>query len=127
MFKLHCLLASAIACVLPLAAGAQEYPAKPIELIVGFAPGGFTDVAARMIAIDLQKRVGQPLITLVASSPLLMIVNPAVAAKGVASFIALAKKDKHALRFASSGSGSSQHLGTAQFVMTTQTEMTHVP
>jgi tripartite-type tricarboxylate transporter receptor subunit TctC len=49
-----------------------------------------------------------------ASTPLLMmIVNPAVPAvpaNDVASFIALAKKNKGALRFASSGSGSSQHI-----------------
>lgn len=56
-----------------------------------------------------------------------MIVNPAVPANDVTGFIALAKKDNSALRFASSGSGSSQHLGAAQFMMATQTEMTHVP
>ena len=182
MFKFHRIVASAIACALPFCASAQEYPIKPIKLIVGFAPGGFTDVAARMIATDLQKRIGQPVIvenkagatgtigadfvaksapdgytlllahqnsnavapalflklpydvvrdftpiTAVASTPLLMIVNPSVPAKDVASFIALARKDKGALRFASSGSGSSQHLGAAQFMMATQTEMTHIP
>jgi tripartite-type tricarboxylate transporter receptor subunit TctC len=62
MFKLHRLVASAIACTLPICALAQDYPTKPIKLIVGFAPGGSTDVAERMIAIDLQKRIGQSVI-----------------------------------------------------------------
>ncbi|MEJ8845818.1 tripartite tricarboxylate transporter substrate binding protein [Variovorax rhizosphaerae] len=182
MFKLHRLLAGAIACVVPLCALAQDYPAKPIKLIVGYAPGGFTDVAARMIATDLQKRIGQTVvvenkagatgtigadavaksapdgytlllahqnsnavapalfpklpydvvkdftpIALVANTPLLMIVNPSVSAKDPASFIALAKKEKGALRFASSGSGSSQHIGAAMFMLATQTEMNHIP
>lgn len=36
----------------------QEYPAKPIELIVPFGPGGGTDVAARSIAIFMERHLG---------------------------------------------------------------------
>ncbi|WP_246777245.1 tripartite tricarboxylate transporter substrate binding protein [Microvirga sp. VF16] len=38
---------------------ASEYPAKPIEMIVAFAPGGGTDVAARSIARFMQKHLGE--------------------------------------------------------------------
>ena len=38
------------------------YPAKPIRFIVGFPPGGSTDVAARLIAPRLSARLGQPLV-----------------------------------------------------------------
>src|SRR4029077_9556108 len=38
---------------------AQPYPAKPIRMIVGFAPGGGTDVTARAIAQLLSDRLGQ--------------------------------------------------------------------
>ncbi len=41
---------------------AQSYPAKPIRMIVGFAPGGGTDVAARVIAQPLADRLGQRVI-----------------------------------------------------------------
>jgi tripartite-type tricarboxylate transporter receptor subunit TctC len=41
------------------AAQAQTYPAKPIRMIVGFAPGGGTDVTARVIAQYLSDRLGQ--------------------------------------------------------------------
>ena len=38
---------------------AQSYPAKPIRLIVGFAPGGGTDVTARVIVQPLSDGLGQ--------------------------------------------------------------------
>ena len=46
---------------LPLAASAQ-YPNKPIHLIVPFGPGGFTDVAARILQKELQPVLGQTII-----------------------------------------------------------------
>lgn len=43
-------------------AQSQEYPNKPIRFMVGFPPGGSTDVAARLIAPRLAERLGQPVI-----------------------------------------------------------------
>ena len=37
-----------------------DYPKMPIKLVVGFAPGGGTDILARMISIPLAQRLGQP-------------------------------------------------------------------
>lgn len=42
--------------------GAQAYPAKPIRVIVGFAPGGSTDTTSRLIAPRLSERLGQQLL-----------------------------------------------------------------
>ena len=35
---------------------AESYPNRPVKFIVGFAPGGNTDVYARLLAAHLQKR-----------------------------------------------------------------------
>jgi len=43
-------------------AGAQEYPAKPIHLIVGFAAGGGNDIIARVFGQKLSESLGQPVI-----------------------------------------------------------------
>lgn len=43
-------------------AGAEEYPARPIRLIVPFAAGGGTDLVARVIAPKLSDRLGKPVI-----------------------------------------------------------------
>jgi tripartite-type tricarboxylate transporter receptor subunit TctC len=54
--------ALAVASTLPFSALAQTYPDKPVRLIVGFPPGGTTDVLARLIAVRLGDRLGQPFI-----------------------------------------------------------------
>jgi tripartite-type tricarboxylate transporter receptor subunit TctC len=43
-------------------AGAVAWPTQPVRLIVPFAPGGTTDLVARLLAQGLQDRLGQPLI-----------------------------------------------------------------
>ncbi len=44
------------------AAGAQQYPSKPVKIVVGFAPGGGSDFIARVIAQKLTERFGTQVI-----------------------------------------------------------------
>jgi tripartite-type tricarboxylate transporter receptor subunit TctC len=62
-FVRRLLAAAAAVCSLAApAAFAQEWPAKPIHVIVSFAPGGLTDLIARAMQPNLTQGLGQPII-----------------------------------------------------------------
>ena len=163
-------------------AWAQPYPNKPIRLVVGFTPGGVSDVLARALSARLSQNFGQQVvvdnrpgagttiaseivvksapdgytlyfadatthainatlyrklpydslrdftyISLVASTPLLLVVNPALPAHSVAELIALAKSKSGQLNYASSGTGTIVHLAGEMFKTLAHVEMVHVP
>jgi tripartite-type tricarboxylate transporter receptor subunit TctC len=53
---------AACAALVPAAAPAQDYPSRPIHFVVGFPPGGSTDLAARALADKLSAALGQAVI-----------------------------------------------------------------
>jgi len=53
---------AALAGLLSLAAQAQTWPAKPIRLVVPFAPGGTSSIVARAVGAEMEKGLGQPII-----------------------------------------------------------------
>jgi tripartite-type tricarboxylate transporter receptor subunit TctC len=76
--------------IMPLAAVAQDsaYPIKPIRILVGYAPGGATDIVARSVAIKMQETLGQPVI----------VENRAGASSNIASeFVARSSPDGYTL------------------------------
>lgn len=80
------------------------YPALPFDFARDFAP-----------------------ITLVATIPNVLVVNPGVAANDLKEFIALAKSKPGEINFASSGSGSSIHLSGELFNLVAGVKLVHVP
>ena len=51
-----------LACCLPLLAGAQNYPSRPIRMIVPLAVGGTGDTLARVVSEEMSKMLGQPFV-----------------------------------------------------------------
>ncbi len=89
------------AAALTITASAQEaYPAAPVKLLVGFAPGGATDVAARLLAQKLTPQMGVNV----------LVENRAGANTHIAAdYVVKSKPDGHNLLF----NTPSQILGTA--------------
>jgi tripartite-type tricarboxylate transporter receptor subunit TctC len=86
-------LGLALALLAPLAS-AQPYPAKPITLVIGFSAGGTTDIIARVVAEELRKTFGQPIV----------IENRAGASGNIAgAHVARAKPDGYTLLVGSVG------------------------
>ena len=54
--------AALVAPAVPQLALAAGYPSRPVQIIVGFPPGGVTDVGARLIGQWLSNRLGQPFV-----------------------------------------------------------------
>jgi tripartite-type tricarboxylate transporter receptor subunit TctC len=66
-------------------------------------------------------------VAIVADMPMLLVVNPKVAANSLADLIALARAAPGKLNFGSPGIGTTGHLGLAMFMQVAGVELTHVP
>jgi tripartite-type tricarboxylate transporter receptor subunit TctC len=84
------LLMIAVAALFPALAQAQDWPTKPVNVIVPFDPGGNTDVMARMASAKLAAELKQP-----------FVVENRVGAGGAiaATYVAQAVPDGHTLLF----------------------------
>ena len=61
-FALHVVVAFAVAAGIVGIAAAQEFPSRPIKLIIGFGAGGLGDTAGRAIAQHMSTAIGKPVV-----------------------------------------------------------------
>ena len=161
---------------------AQTYPAKSVRIVVGFTPGGVTDVAARILAQKLTEVWGQtvvvenrpgasgiigaetvakappdgytlllapqtstsvattlypklpydvvrdiPAITVIGSSPQLLVVHPSLPPRTFKEFVPFAKANYKTLSFGSGGLGSTPHLEGELLNLSLNIKMVHIP
>jgi tripartite-type tricarboxylate transporter receptor subunit TctC len=161
---------------------AQDYPTKPITLVVPFAPGGSSDLLSRLVAqkmtetwkqqvivenkpggagniameyVQRAKPDGYTLIlghvgtlavnpamfpklpydpvkgfapvSMVATVPNIVAVNPQLPAKDFKEFLALAKAKPGTIYYGSAGNGSAGHLAMEYLKQTAGLDMPHVP
>lgn len=162
---------------------AQSYPARPVRIMVGYAPGGGVDVAARIVAQGLTEvwgnqtalvdnrpgaagaiateltakaapdgytlmlcqvashaitpaRVKKPtydhlkdfsFVSMVGTTPNVIVTHPSMAMKGLKDVIAYAKKNPGKLNYGSSGVGASPNLSMELFKLEAGINIQHVP
>lgn len=168
-----------IAAVMP--ARGQEYPSRPVRVVVPFPAGGGTDIVARLVTQKVGRAMGANFVvdnragaggtigteivakapadgytlvvvsgshtinpslyrklsydavrdfapvTMLASSPGLLVVHPSVPAKTVKQLIALARSRPGELIYASAGNGTPPHLAAELFKTMAGVNLVHVP
>jgi tripartite-type tricarboxylate transporter receptor subunit TctC len=175
-------IAAAAAVAIAGAAIAQQYPERPVTVVVPFTPGGSSDITARTVAAKLQESLGQTfiidnkpgangglggkyvaqakpdgytlfvgsigvfainpilykdlgydpvrdydLLSIAVRTPNALVTRPDFPARNVAELVEYLKKNPGKVSFASSGTGSSDHLTAVLFWQKTGTTGIHVP
>jgi tripartite-type tricarboxylate transporter receptor subunit TctC len=85
---------------MPSAAMAQDFPQKPIRLLVGFTPGTGIDVVARIVAAEVSRNIGQPVV---------VENRPGAGGTLAADLTAKASPDGYTLHWAAPGSAVINH------------------
>ena len=174
--------AVAAACLAgPLAAAAQDFPTRPIRVVVTSSPGSTGDTTIRILAPALEKALGQPVvvenmpgsggiagtekvvraakdgytlglisnnhainphiyksvpfdsakdiapISVIGSTPVVLVTHPGVAARSTQELVALAKAKPGVLNYGSAGNGTVLHLAGVLFTSEAGVDVTHVP
>jgi tripartite-type tricarboxylate transporter receptor subunit TctC len=174
------ILVATLSLMLAPNAFADDYPNRPVRLIIPFPPGGSNDVVGRLVAQQLSTKLGQQVyvdnragaggtigteacataapdgyticvisiahavnpalyqlkydpiksftpISIFATGPNVLVVNPTSPIRSVKDLLALAKEKPGELNYASAGVGSFQHLGAELFKLQAHVNLVHVP
>ena len=162
-------------------AQAPKYPVKPVRMLVGFAPGGATDIVARLLAPSMGEALGQSLVienrpgassqiagelvaraapdghtllmttqtlmtsqmiegktfpdltrdfaavSLSATSPLILVVNPSLPVKSVRTLLELARAHPGDLNYGTGGLGTTPHMSGELLAAMARIKIVHVP
>jgi len=182
LHRRHILAGAAALAASPRAAFAQDYPARPVRMIVPYAPGGASDILARLVQPHLEQALKQPFVvdnrgggasqvgtqaigtatpdgytigvidsafvinpglfagklpydtkkdfapvSLLATTPLVLVVHPSVPANTAQELVALAKQKPGEITFASAGLGTAIHLAGEQFRQVAGVDINHIP
>jgi tripartite-type tricarboxylate transporter receptor subunit TctC len=103
-FAVASVLAGMAASAMPAPAGAQDFPSKPITIVVPFGPGTVNDIIARQLGQDMTATLGQSIV----------VENRAGATGNIATeFVAKARPDGYTLLIASTSLLLNQVTGNA--------------
>ena len=168
-----------LAVALPVAA--QEYPSRPVHIVVPYTPGTGADILSRLFGPRLSERWKVAVVTenkagatgnigaeyvaksvadghtllfvatsfgttpalsrnlafdpatsflpvaLVATSGLILVINPQLPARNIKEFIGLAKRQPGRMHYSSPGNGGPQHLAMELLKLETGIDVVHVP
>jgi len=174
-------VAWALYSVFPPPSYAQDYPTKPIRVVIAGGAGSSPDIVARLLGNKILAALGRPFvmdlrpgasgsigaeiaakaapdgytlfmltsqltsanamytklrynlvedfapISLVGTTPSVLVVNPSLPAASIRELIALVKPRPGELRFGTAGVGSSSHLPAVLFASLAKIDMLHVP
>lgn len=176
------MLCAAIWSAAPALAWSSAYPSKPIRMVVPYAPGGASDVVARLVSQKLSEALKQPVVvenrpgangiigtdqvaraapdgytllltingplvtaptlsrhlgydpvrqlapvSLVATSPNVLVVDARLPVHDVREFVALARSRPGVLNYGSVGNGSASHLAMEQLKAAAGIDLQHIP
>ena len=175
-------LAAAMLGLFVTTISAQDFPARPVRIVLGFPPGGVTDITARLLADSLSKSWSRQVlvdnrpgasgtigadhvaksapdgytllvttsaanvvapslfaklpydagkdfahVTLLTSSPSVLMINPKLPARTLREFIDYSKARPGQLAYASPGKGLTGHLAVEMFAAAAGVQYLHVP
>lgn len=87
------MLAAGVPCLTTFVARADDYPKRPVTLVMPYPPGGGTDAIGRMLAQGLEKRIGQPVV---------LEYRPGAGSAIAATYVSRAPADGYTILYATS-------------------------